>query len=162
MSGHFVLEGLSDQELEDIQNAWLADKLTVPVLSGLAHAAGTDNGMGGQFPGWNANSRAELTRALGGTVLTNRSGLPPHVYLGFGVGNISPAGESAKYLVRNYNANGWITRIARPAGMGLSALHVNAAGDWVTNKAKAFAKQIVGNGVSLEIYKTGVSGTTEV
>lgn len=162
MSGHFVLDGLSDQELEDIQNAWLSDKLTVPVLSGLAHAAGTDNGVGGTFPGWNAGSRAVLTQALTGTVLGNRSGLPPHVYLGFGVGNIKVGGESAKYIQRNFAANGWITRIERPAGMGLSSLHPNAAGDWGTNKAKTFAKQIVANGVSLEIYHTGATGTTEV
>lgn len=162
MSGHFVLEGLSDQELEDIQNAWLADKLTVPVLSGVAHAAGTDNGVGGIFPGWNAGSRAVLTQALAGVALGNRSGLPPHVYLSFGVGDIRGTGKSGKYLLQNYAANGWITRIARPAGMGLSALHPSATTDWGTNKAKAFGRQILGNGVSLEIYKTGAAGTTEV
>ena len=162
MSGHFVLDMLTAQELEDIQNAWLADKLTVPVLSEAAHQAGTDNGVGGQFPGWNAGSRLVLTQALGGTILGNRSGLPPHVYLGFGVGDIKEGGESVKYLARNFRANGWTTRLARPDGMGLSTLHSTAAGDWATSKVKCFAKQIKGNGVSLEIYHTGDNGTTEV
>lgn len=162
MSGHFVLDQLTDQELEDIQNAWLTDKLTVPVLSDAAHVAGTNNGVGGVFPGWNAGSRQVLTQALGGTILGNRSGLPPHVYLGFGVGSIKADGASAKYLMRNFAAGGWTTRLERPAGMGLSALHSDAAGDWGTNKVKTFAKQIKGNGVSLEIYHSGVNGTTEV
>jgi hypothetical protein len=115
MAGHFVLNQLTHQEPEDIQNAWLSDGPTVPILGPLQHAAGTDNGMGRNtnFPGWDVNSRAVLTGALEGNNLADRSGLPPHRYLVFGVGDIK-VGHSANYIQLN-RANGWPCRLLRPA-----------------------------------------------
>jgi hypothetical protein len=162
MSGQFILLRLTDQDLEDIQNAWLSDDLTVPVLSDAAHAAGTDNGVGGTFPGWNEGSRAVLNNGLQGTQLGNRSGLPPHRYLGFGVGSIKGNGKRGKYLVRNAPANGWVTQLLRPGGMGLAELAGAARGDWPDQKAKAFGRQIVANGASVEIYHIGADGMDEI
>ncbi|MDX8130258.1 hypothetical protein QLH52_23410 [Methylomonas sp. OY6] len=151
MAGHFILMDISEQELEDIQNAWLSDKNNVPVLDGLAHSAGTDNGVGGRFPGWTVGSRATLATAMSGQPIGNRSGLPPHKYIGFGVGQIGI--NAANYIMKNYQQSGWVTRLERPDNMGLSVLHDSARGDWPTNKAKAFAKQVKANGVSIEVYK---------
>lgn len=162
MSGQFILLRLTDQDLEDIQNAWLADGLTCPVLSGVAHAAGTDNGVGGTFPGWNEGSRGVLNLGLGDERLGNRSGLPPHRYLGFDVGSIKPGGASAKYVMKTALAEGWVTQLVRPIGMGLSELAAPARVDWPDHKAKAFAKQIVANGASVEIYHVGEDGMTEI
>jgi hypothetical protein len=161
MAGQFILLRLTDQDLEDIQNAWNDDRLEVPVLGGVAHEAGTDNGVGGAFPGWNEGSRAVLDNGLNGVQLGNRSGLPPHRYLGFGVGQIGN-GSSGKYIIRNALAGGWVTELLRPGGMGLTELAGAARGDWPDQKAKAFAKQVRANGASVEIYHTGAEGMDEI
>ncbi|WP_394180081.1 hypothetical protein [Marinomonas posidonica] len=139
MSGHFVLQNITNQEIEDIQNAWLQDQLPVPVLGPLQH----DN------IGWNGASRAQLVQAMGGGI-PNRTGLPPHKYLDFGVGQIGPKGQL--YLFENYQSNGWIRRILRPE-MGLKTLSNNAQTQWMLDRLReSFINQIKDNGATLEIY----------
>ncbi|EGU61394.1 hypothetical protein VINI7043_14355 [Vibrio nigripulchritudo ATCC 27043] len=139
MSGHFVLQNITDQEIEDIQNAWLQDKLTVPVLGPVQH---------GNI-GWNGASRAQLVQAMGAGV-PNRAGLPPHKYLDFGVEQIGPKGQL--YLFECYQSNGWIRRIVRP-DMGLTALSTDAQEQWTLGRLReSFINQLTDNGATLEIY----------
>ncbi|MCC3452257.1 MAG: hypothetical protein JGK24_23320 [Microcoleus sp. PH2017_29_MFU_D_A] len=141
MSGHFLLLNLKTQELNDIKRAWTAPNVKQPQLSPVQH----------QNVGWNATSRNTLKQAQTEQGIKNRDGLPPHIYLDFGVNEINDS--AVQYVLSNSIDNGWVTRLQKPPNMGLKEITVNARNEWNQNrKAQAFIKQLKENGATLEIY----------
>ena len=153
MSGHFLLENITSDEMDEIQNVWISNSKKCPLLTeDVMHAEGSSNkGSEHVFAGWNVATRAELEKAKAGTMGDNREQLPPHKYFTFAVGEADI--NCAKYLKKNQANGGWVSRILAP-NMGLKEMNQSAATLWKAgNKWEAITRQIFTAGASLEIYK---------
>jgi len=116
------------------------------------HAEGGSNkGSGHVFAGWNVATRAELEKAIAGTMGDNREQLPPHKYFIFAVGEADI--NCAKYFKKSNENGGWVSRISAP-NMGLKEMNQDATTFWKAgSKWEALTRQIFKAGAALEIYK---------
>lgn len=148
MAGHFLLKSISTDE----KNAIIAG-FTGTTWSATAHVAGTANGAGGVFPGWNEGSRLTLGHAFAGIAIGNRNNLPPHKYLQFpGTAAPTPAQLTAIHKSND------LREITHPddAGLGLRALCAAALTEWnAGKKLAALIAQIMHGATSIEIYYLG-------
>lgn len=144
MSGHFIVSNISQADLDEARTnggTW----------SVLQHAN----------IGWNAASRALLSKALNNQAIPNREGLPPHRYLDFAQAGNPNKDKTAQFL-RTTKAS-WVdpNRLRRPtgAGLGLKQLCKKAQDAWAQNKLnEALAEQFLdqqGARVTIEIYHLG-------
>ena len=86
MAGQFVLWRISAEDRDRVLHNFAGS-----AWGALQHVAGTPTGHGGAFPGWTPASRTMLTQvANGSSNLANRDGLPPHRYLQFAPGALTP------------------------------------------------------------------------
>ncbi|MCF3102094.1 hypothetical protein IPZ58_10905 [Streptomyces roseoverticillatus] len=119
MSGHFILSNISQADLDNAR----------------AHG-GTWSPLQHGNIGWNANSRAVLSRALNNQDIPNRDGLPPHRYLILQQAGNPNIEVTKKFLQETQDS--WVdpNRLRRPTGrgLGLRALNATAAGLWAQNK----------------------------
>jgi hypothetical protein len=148
MAGHFVIWRISTSDADKIMNIFPASAWT-----GVAHAAGTENGAGGQFPGWTDASRAELNAVRGGTsTLENRNNLPPHKYLSIPAQAISAAAGQQLWQCDA------IRELSRPsnANFNLTDLCATAQPYWQSgNKIEALIEQVRNGAASIEVYYIG-------
>jgi hypothetical protein len=142
MAGHFVLNSIAVSDLTTAQSMGCT-------WSPLAHGLGAQNAPGQPpHPGWNATTRKNLTDALASGA-SNRNGLPPHLYLGFG-----PFGNNVQNNpLRDYiRGAGWASQVTRP-GLELVALCPAALAAWnAGNKEAAVLAQADFGAASIEIY----------
>lgn len=119
MSGHFILNNISQAELDNALTN---------------HGTWSDLHHGGV--GWNAASRAVLSRALDNQDIPNRDGLPPHRYLIFQRAGNPDIERTRTFLQQTQDS--WVdpNRLRRPTGggLGLRALNATAQGFWAQNK----------------------------
>lgn len=142
MAGHFLLNNISQRELDHFRNLPGAD------WSGLFHAAGAQQG-GYIFPGWTPISRAVLQDALSDRqahTQVDRRNLPPHRYLTL---------YNHPGLQAALQNSPCVNDLCRPfaAWFGVVALNAEAMNYWNSrNRVMAVMEQANPNPVTLEIY----------
>ncbi|WP_058044448.1 hypothetical protein [Streptomyces roseifaciens] len=131
MAGHFILKSISNSDLTIATSKGAA-------WSPLQHAN----------VGWNAASRAVLSKALSGQSIGNRDGLPPHRYL---ESKVSTGPTLEKYL----RSAGWADLLIRPAspGLGLRELSPKAKAAWDRgDRTGALVEQFLHGTATVEVY----------